>query len=260
MPRQSGGGLGDDLGVDRVVARRANPADGSEVDVPGGVAEVGEPEADEPARMVAAPRAASIVGTKPHAAWAIVRSDAGGGSTMSAPMARRMSSAWVHVSKARTSAATRVAARPPHQRIGSSRRASPRTRELRVGRLRRSLQLGDGVRRRTSGVPGAGLRGAALVVRGGLGDAGHRHAQLVGEQRLVGGQVDDDVMDGPAGELGRVDRASPVVGREVAQQQDGPRQLDAVDVDRRGAGDHRGRRRGGGVPRRARGTAARGRA
>ena len=47
-------------------------------------------------------------------------------------------------------------------------------------------------------------------------------------------------MDGPAGELGRVDRAGPVVDRQVAQQQDGPRHLDAVHVDRRGAGNHRG--------------------
>ncbi len=69
----------------------------------------------------------------------------------------------------------------------------------------------------------------------------HGHAQLVGEQRLVGHQVNDDVVDGPAGELGRVDRSGPVVDRQVAQEQDGSRQLDAVDVDRRRAGDHRSR-------------------
>ena len=47
-------------------------------------------------------------------------------------------------------------------------------------------------------------------------------------------------MDGPAGELGRVDRSGPVVDGQVAQQQDRPRHLDAVDLDRRGAGDHGG--------------------
>ena len=114
-------------------------------------------------------------------------------------------------------------------------------RELGVGRLGRSLQLGDRERRREGGVAGTGLRGAALVVGGGFGDSGHRHAELVGQQRLVGRQVDDDVVDGPAGELGRVDGADPVVDRQVAQQQDRPRHLDAMDLGRRGAGDHGGR-------------------
>src|SRR5262245_4235029 len=45
------GRLGDDLEVDRAVAGRPDPADRSQVHVPGGAAEVGEPEADEPARM-----------------------------------------------------------------------------------------------------------------------------------------------------------------------------------------------------------------
>ncbi len=47
-------------------------------------------------------------------------------------------------------------------------------------------------------------------------------------------------MNGPAGELARVDRAGPVVDGQVVQQQDRPRHLDAVHVDRRGAGNHRG--------------------
>jgi hypothetical protein len=90
-------------------------------------------------------------------------------------------------------------------------------------------------------MPGAGLRRATLVVRGGLGDAAYGHAQLGGEQRLVGHQMNDNVVDGPAGELGRIDRAVPFVGRKVAQEQDRSPQLDAVDVDRRSAGDHRSR-------------------
>ena len=92
------------------------------------------------------------------------------------------------------------------------------------------------------GVPCASLGGAALVVGGGLGDAGHGHTQLERQQRFVGDEVDDDVVDGPAVELGRVDRAGPVVDRQVAQQQDGPCQLDAVDIGRRGAGNHHRRR------------------
>ena len=186
-------------------------------------------------------------------------SDAGGGTTMPAPIARRMSSAWVHVSKARTSSAICVGARraPPVDRLVEAGLAPGR--DLRVGRLGRSLQLGDGLRRRAAGVTGPGLRGAALVVGGGLGDAGHRHAELVGEQRLVGHQVDRDVVDGPAGELGRVDGAVPVVDRQVAEEQDRPAPA------RRGGRRSARRRRpprpapGGGVPRRARGTAGRGR-
>ena len=54
-------------------------------------------------------------------------------------------------------------------------------------------------------MPGLGLGGAALVVGGGLGDAWHRHTQLKGQQGFVGHEVDHDVVDGPAVELGRVD-------------------------------------------------------
>ena len=48
-----GGGCGGDLGVDSVVARRPDRADGPQVDVPCGVADVGEAEADEPPGSVA---------------------------------------------------------------------------------------------------------------------------------------------------------------------------------------------------------------
>ena len=89
---------------------------------------------------------------------------------------------------------------------------------------------------------GTGLRGAALVVGGGFGDSGDRHAQLGSQQRRVGHQMDHDIVDGPPGELGRVDGADPVVDRQISQQQDRPRRFHAVDLGRRGAGDHRGRR------------------
>ena len=145
-------------------------------------------------------------------------------------------------SRRRTSTAIHVGARPPHQSIRSSRRASPQPRSLwpspqRPPPTRRPPAPGAGRR------DGLGLSGAALVIGGGLGATQHRHAELECEQRLVGHQVDDDVVDGQpsssGGSTGRV-QSSTVRSRRsrIARAIS-----NSVDVDRRCTGDHLGRRR-----------------
>ncbi len=152
-----------------------------------------------------------------------------------------MSSAWVHVSKARTSSATRVGrtATPPVDRLVEA--------GLTAGASSVSVASAAASNSATACAGGRpAWRARACAVRPSLsvavsGMPGTGTPSWSASSDSLADEVDDDVVDGPAGELGRVDRAGPVVDRQVAQQQDRPRHLDAVDIDRRGAGDHRGR-------------------
>ena len=108
----------------------------------------------------------------------IVRSDAGGGATIAyadgttdvVRVGPRLEGPHQHRNPRRGTPA------PPVDRLVEAGLAPDC--ELRVDRFRRRLQLGDRARRRAARVPRPGLRGAVLVVGGGLGDAGHRHTEL----------------------------------------------------------------------------------
>ena len=169
----------------------------------------------------------------------IVSSDASGGATIGTPTARRMSSAWVHVSKARTSTATRVAARLPHQSIGSSRRASPRAASS------VSLAFAAASNSATARVGGRpACRARACAVRSSLSVA------VSGCREPVHRAERPAATRWPTGGPRRRERSSrrtrwgrpggPSRRRSGRATAGSPAHLDPVHVDRRGAGNHRG--------------------